>query len=125
PGLAPRMVDDGTVLGGRTAYLAEETVTGRPPRSTAEVVAALSVVATELGAVQRAVGIDARPLSAAAHPQLLDRWRTVVAEGHVTPHLGAAVDRLISRDALLEVSFTHGDLVSSNVLRSEGRIVLI
>lgn len=125
PDLVPRMVDDGTMLGGRTAFLAEETVTGRPPRNAPEVIAALSSVATDLGAVQQAVGIDALPLSTAAHPQLLERWRAVVADRQVTPALGAAVDRLIARDALLEVSFTHGDLVSSNVLRSPGRVVLI
>ena len=125
PGLMPRMLDHGTVLHGRTAYLAEETVTGRVPRGPREVLAAMSVVAEELGVVQHGVGITARPLSAVVHPQFPDRWRAVVDDGHVTADLGAEVERLIDRDDLLEVSFTHGDLVSSNVLCTEGGVVLI
>ncbi|MEE6288979.1 phosphotransferase [Georgenia sp. MJ173] len=125
PDLMPRMVDHGTVLRGRTAYLTEETVTGRMPQDPAEVAVAMTGVARELGAVQRAVGITARPLGAVAHPRFAERWRAVVAGGHLSPALGAEVERLIARDARLEVSFTHGDLVSSNVFLDDDRIVLI
>lgn len=125
PGLLPAMLDHGTVLGGRTAYLVERVVEGRVPTGAQEVAAAMSTVAAELGAVQRAVGISGERLSDVVNPAFRERWRAVVEDGHVPPKLAARVDRLVERDARLEVSFTHGDLVSSNVLQVEGRIVLI
>lgn len=125
PGLMPALLDHGTVFGGRTAYLVERTVTGRPPGSRASVAEAMAEVAAELGAVQRAVGITPTPLSGVVPAAFRARWRAVVEDGHVPAAVAAEVDRLIARDALLEVSFTHGDLVSSNVLRVEGRVVLI
>lgn len=125
PGLAPTMVDHGTVLAGRTAYLVEEVVEGRVPQRPEEVATAMAGVARELGAVQRAVGVSTDRLSAVVNPAFHDRWRDVVADGHVPPKLAARVDRLVARDDRLEISFTHGDLVSSNVLRVADRVVLI
>ncbi|MBD8063068.1 phosphotransferase [Oceanitalea stevensii] len=125
PGLAPAMRDHGTLFSGRTAYLVEEVVEGRTPRTPAEVAATMTVVAAELMVLQEAVGVTSRPLSAVVNPAFHERWRGVVEDGHVPPKLAARVDRLIARDELLEVSFTHGDLVSSNVLRVGDRVVLI
>ena len=125
PGLAPVMRDHGTLFAGRTAYLVEEVVEGRSPRTPAEIAATMEVVAAELSVLQRAVGVTSRPLSAVVNPAFRERWRGVVADGHIPPTLAARVDRLIARDELLEVSFTHGDLVSSNVLRVDERVVLI
>ncbi|PYF99371.1 Phosphotransferase enzyme family protein [Georgenia satyanarayanai] len=125
PGLAPAMRDHGTLFSGRTAYLVEEVVEGRTPRTPTEIAAAMEVVAEELSVLQRAVGVTSKPLSAVVNPAFPERWRGVVTDGHVPPKLAARLDRLIARDELLEVSFTHGDLVSSNVLRVGDRVVLI
>lgn len=125
PELMPTMVDHGTLFRGRTAYLVEETVHGRSPRSPEEVFRAMAVVARELAAVQRAVGVSPRRLSKVVPEAFRERWRQAVADGHVPPKMAARVDRIIDRDELLEVSFTHGDLVSSNVLWVEDRVVLI
>ena len=125
PELVPAMVDHGTVFAGRTAYLVERTVTGRVPRSTAEILALLPVVAAELAAVQRAEGVTAQRLSAVVPAAFLDRWRGVVEDGHVPAPLAEQIDRLIARDDLLDIGFTHGDLVSSNVLQTQDRVVLI
>lgn len=125
PGLAPAMRDHGTLFSGRTAYLVEEVVEGRTPRTPTEVAATMTLVAAELAALQRAVGVMSRPLSAVVNPAFHERWRGVVEDGHIPPKLAARVDRLLARDELLEVSFTHGDLVSSNVLRVGDGVVLI
>lgn len=125
PLLIPSMVDHGTVFAGRTAYLVEETVEGRTPGSPEEVAEVMPVVAEELAVVQRATGITAERFSAVVPAAFGERWRGVVTDGHVPPKLAARLDRLIARDDRLEVSFTHGDLVSSNVLRVDGRVVLI
>ena len=125
PDLMPRMLDHGTVARGRLGYLVEEAVAGTTPRGPRQVSAAMVRVATELFAIQQAIGIDSRRLSALAEPEFPARWRSVVAHGHVRDALGAQVERLIARDAMLEVSFTHGDLVSSNVLDTPRGPVLI
>src|SRR5699024_6849294 len=89
PDLLPRMLDHGHLLGGRTAYLVEETVEGLKPASPAEVAEAMTTVATELGAVQRAVGVSTKRLSAVVSPHFLRNWRGVVADGHVPAKLAA------------------------------------
>ncbi len=125
PGLIPLMVDHGTVLGGRTAYLVEKTVHGHNPTDPTQVAEAMAAVATELGVVQDAVGVTAAKLSAVVSPRFLERWGDLVDAKHVPRRLAAAVDKLIAKDDHLEVSFTHGDLVTSNVLRTDRGIVLI
>lgn len=125
PRLMPALVDHGTVFRGRTAYLVEEVVEGRKPANPAQVATAMSEVVTELASVQRAVGVSAEPFSAVVSPKFREHWQGVVTDGHVPPKLATRLDRLIDRDALLEVSFTHGDLVTSNVLIVEDRVVLI
>ncbi len=125
PGLLPAMVDHGALFRGRTAYLVEETVHGRASVNREEVSRAMAVVARELAEVQRAVGVSPARLSQVVPAAFEERWRRVVSDGHVSPRLAARVDRIVERDDLLEVSFTHGDLVTSNVLWVDGRVVLI
>lgn len=125
PGLIPTMVDHGTVLGGRTAYLVERTVHGHNPADPAQIAEAMATVATELGVVQDAVGITEARLSGVVSPRFNERWRGLLEDDQVPSDLAATVDELIARDAFLEVSFTHGDLVTSNVLRTDEGIVLI
>lgn len=125
PHLIPAMRDHGTAGRGRHGFLVENTVDGRTPRGTTQVAAAMAQVAAELFAVQQAVGIGSCRLSEVTHPQFLQRWQSVAAHGHIAARIGEQIEALITRDALLEVSFTHGDLVSSNVVQTAAGPVLI
>ncbi len=125
PGLMPRLLDHGSLPGGRTAYLVEETVHGREPRGRPEVLSVLGTVAERLHRVHSGVGVRHERLSALTSPHLADRWDRLAADGHVGPKDAREVRQLIARDALLEVSLGHGDLVSSNVLLTEGGLTLI
>src|SRR5690625_3128762 len=91
PDLMPRMLDHGTVARGRLGYLVEEAVAGTTPRGPRQVSAAMVRVATELFAIQQAIGIDSRRLSALAEPEFPARWRSVGAHGHVRDAGGARV----------------------------------
>ncbi len=125
PGLAPALRDHGSVCGGRTAYLVEQIVDGAVPVGTDGVLAALTAVARDLGSVQRAVGIEPRRLSSVLPVGFTERWRAVVEDGHVPEDLAAAVDRLLARDDYVDVSFTHGDLVATNIRRFPGGVILV
>lgn len=125
PGLAPALRDHGSVFGGRTAYLVEQIVDGAVPVGKDGVLAALTAVARDLGSVQRAVGLEPRRLSSVLPADFPEHWQAVVEDGLVPPDSAAAVDRLVARDDNLDVSFTHGDLVATNILRVPGGVILV
>ncbi len=124
PALMPRVEDHGITNRSRTAYLVEELLHGSHPtrEQLPEVAEAL---ARQLHLLHQGVGVASCPLSTVVHPQTRARWETFVRTGVVGLALDRAVHRLLERDALLEVSLTHGDLVSSNILVREGRTALI
>lgn len=124
-GLAPQLLDHGSFPRGKTHYLVEETVEGTRPRGKAEVASTLSEVAARMSAVHAGVGITPQPLSRAASVHLPSLWQQVVRQELIGSQVGAAVERLIARDDLLEISLGHGDVVNSNVLRQGEQVVLI
>ena len=125
PGLAPELVEHGTVGLRKVAYLVERTVQGRSPDQGAPVLEAIPALVTKLHRLHHGVGITHERLSALVHAELPRRWQALVDTGMVSAAVDAAVRELIARDALLEVRLGHGDLVGSNILRSGSEVMLI
>lgn len=116
PELAPRLLGHGRLEAHDLDYLQEELVDGRPPRDRGETELVLGRVLAGLARLQRAVGVERRPLSEVTHPDLPQRWERVAAELDLLPSLTAKVAGLLDRDGLVDVSLVHGDLVASNLL---------
>jgi tRNA A-37 threonylcarbamoyl transferase component Bud32 len=125
PELAPHLLADGTFEGLEVAYLLEELLTGRHPADRGEVQALLPALVVELTRLHRGVGIDRPRLSEVVAADLLDRWTDAVRTEGVSPAVDRVVRSLVERDARVEVSLGHGDLVGSNILLSDGRLVLV
>lgn len=124
PGLMPAVHEHGTILDGRGAFLIEDTVAGETA-TRAELEAMIVPVTKRLHAVHQGVGITDKSASAVLGRQYLERWSEFVELHELDPTLDQKVRSLLQRDALLEVSLTHGDLVNSNILIDGNNFVLV
>jgi thiamine kinase-like enzyme len=101
-------------------------IDGRHPRDRGEVQGAAVALVARLGRLHASVGIEQRRLSEVASEQIASGWAFAAEHLDVAGPLDAKVRALLRRDALLDVSLGHGDLVGSNLLLDErGRVVLI
>lgn len=124
PELMPTVHEHGTILGGQGAFLIEDTVEGETAtRSDLETL--LVPLAQQLHAVHQGVGITDKRASVVLGQHARERWTDFVKLHNLTPELDCKVRKLLDRDALLEVSLTHGDLVNSNILVSNDDFVLV
>lgn len=125
PGLMPAVLHDGTVGLGRARFLVEQTLEGSHPRKGKALHEIAESLAAAMHVLHAGVGISERRFSEVVHRKLPQRWNAFADERDLSPALRQAVDELIGRDALLEVSIGHGDLVGSNIMVVEGKVVLI
>lgn len=124
PGLGPRLRGHGRI--GRVPYLVEEWVEGTPALTSVGLAELAPQVVEGLARIHEGHGLVHVPLSAAWPAALGERWADTVATGLVPGPVGARVARLVAADREVRVSWTHGDLVASNVLRTpDGSVVLI
>jgi len=125
PDLMPRIDDHGDAPFSEGVYLVEELVTGSHPVSRDEIQALAEPLAASLLRLHRGIGVSSRALSTVVNRRMPERWRTFAREASVDGMVDAAVRRLIARDELVEISLVHGDLVASNIMIDDGRIVLV
>lgn len=125
PELMPTIHEHGTILKGKGAYLIEDTVQGEPA-TTPLVQELITPLTSRLHRVHQGVGTTSKPLHKIVGGFYSKRWNDFVEEReNVDLRIHHAVRDLITRNALLEVSVTHGDLVNSNILVSKDDFVLV
>ena len=124
PALMPEVYEHGTILDGRGAFLVEETVQGETA-TRAQLESLIDPLTKQLGAVHRGVGISDKRASVVLGRHSLGLWNKFVELHDLDPLIDEKVQELYSRDSLLEVSLTHGDLVNSNILVDDNRFVLV
>lgn len=125
PGLCPALVTHGT-LGRQVRYLVEEWLDGAPVLTSEGLAGAVPDIVTGLAAVHRGHGLELEPATRRWGEGLVGRWASVRATGLLPGTVGDRVAGLIAQDRAVRVSWTHGDLVASNVLRTaEGQVVLV
>lgn len=123
PHLAPALLGHGRLVDG-LPYVVERWLEGHPLGSAVQLSEAVAEILAGLAAVHRGHGTT--DLRVSTHwPLLQGRWAQTVATGLVPEDLARWVDGLLARDGALRISWTHGDLVASNVMRTPGGIVLI
>ena len=124
PSLMPKVYDHGSILDGRGAYLLEEMVLGETAtRSQLEDI--IVPLTSQLHAVHQGVGITSKSASEALGSRHMSRWKEFTELRELDQGLVRAVDKLHTRNALLEVSLTHGDLVNSNILVTGDNFFLV
>lgn len=125
PDLLPRMVAHGG-LGRRVRYLVEEWVDGSPVLTGAGLAQAAPQILDGLARVHRGHGVRPDRLSARWGEGFHRRWEDTRSSGIVPQGVGARVAELVAADRQLRISWTHGDLVASNVLRTpDGTVILV
>lgn len=124
PNLMPRVYEHGTILKGQGAYLVESTVQGQPA-TRAQLRNLISPITAQLHRVHQGVGITSKPLTEVVGTGYGWRWSKFRRALDIDPRIDHAVQNLIERNALLEVSLNHGDLVGSNILVSNEDFVLV
>ncbi|WP_134772643.1 phosphotransferase [Ornithinimicrobium flavum] len=125
PGLRPRLVAHGR-HGRSLRYLVEEWVDAAPVLTSGGLADAVAEVVAGLAAVHRVHGLELVPAGRSWGSGLAGRWEAVRAAGLVPAATGRQVAALVARDPQVRVSWTHGDLVASNVLRTpDGQVVLV
>lgn len=125
PGLAPPLLAHGR-LGRRVRYLVEAWVEGDPVLTGEGLGQAAGQILHGLGRVHRGHGVGSASLSDRWGADFHQRWDAVRASGLLPDAVGARVADLITADRELRISWTHGDLVASNVLRTpDGEVLLV
>ncbi len=126
PGLAPPVVGHGAFGGSPgIAYLFEELLPARQLNAPELISEGLGELAARLTELHRGFGVGSRRLDEVISPKVPTWWSAVVPTLEIDPAIDAAVQELFERNQELEISFGHGDLVGSNILRADGRIVLV
>lgn len=125
PELAPRLIVSGHLRRPGLSYLGESLVYGRHPRNPAEVGALLPEILEGFAHLHEGVGTESRHLSRVVAADLPARVHGLVEAGWLDGPTAAALVRVIERDALLQIGLGHGDLVRTNMLMREDRVVLI
>lgn len=124
PGLSPVLRGHGRL--GEVRYLVEEWIEAAPVLTSVGLADAAPEVLEGLSRVHRGHGTQLVRRSQAWGPEFPAWWRRSVEAGVADPDVGERLAALIGADRRVRVSWTHGDLVASNVLRRpDGRVVLI
>ncbi len=124
PELAPRLLDAELDADRGIGWLQEELIVGRHPRTAAETRRAVTQLVPGLRRLHDGVGVSDVPFSRLAIG-VLDRWDAATRAGILPSRLTEPVHRLVTRDADVQVSLGHGDLVRTNIVRHRGEVVLI
>lgn len=125
PGLCPRLLAHGTV-GRGLRYLVEEWLDAAPVLTSDGLAGAVPNVVAGLAKVHRAHGLELVPVGRCWGTGLAKRWDALRAVDLLPAATGERMAALIAQDREVRVSWTHGDLVASNVLRTVGgRVVLV
>lgn len=124
PGLIPRMLSHGELEEG-LRYLVEEWVEGEPLTDSLRLAAHTPQILEGLGRVHEGYGIHGRSVSELWGGGFGEEWQAVRDAGLVPDGVGAAVAALIADNRRLRMSWSHGDLVASNVLSTPGGPVII
>jgi hypothetical protein len=115
PSLIPTMLSHGELEEG-LRYLVEEWVDGEPLETSLYLAAHTPQLLEGLGRVHEGYGMHGRAISELWGRGFWARWQSVRDAELVPDHVGASVAALISDDRRLRMSWSHGDLVASNVL---------
>ena len=125
PGLAPRMLAHGQLVGG-VRYVVEEWVDGAPVMTREGLCEVAPDVLRGLARLHDGYGVTHLAAGTVRGEVFAQRWARTVDTGVVPPVLAERLARVLEDDRMVRVSWTHGDLVASNVLRTpDGRVVLI
>ncbi|WP_289019064.1 glycosyltransferase family A protein [uncultured Ornithinimicrobium sp.] len=125
PGLAPRMVSHGRT-GSGVRYLVEELVEGRPLGSARALDARAAELLTALAGLHAGHGTRRTTVRQRWGDGMSRRWAATVGTGIVPDGVAGRVAELLGRDAdTLRVSWSHGDLVPSNVFAGPDGLTLL
>lgn len=124
PRLMPTLRAHGLLPGG-LRYLVEDWVHGPVARNSLELQALLPAILDGLARVHRGHGLLRVPPSRHWGPDLRRRWAATAATEVVPPDVANRVHRLLDKDPPVRVSWTHGDLVASNILTTDDGVVLL
>lgn len=124
PDLIPPLLAHGRV-GRRVRYLVEEWVPGDPVRTGVGLAGAAAQILDGLARVHRGHGVRSASLSQRWGKGFAERWEATRTSGILPDEVGTRVADLVAADRELRISWTHGDLVASNVLRSPGGEVVL
>lgn len=124
PGLMPTVRSHGELPGG-LRWLVEDWVEGEVALTSQRLAAHVPHLLEALGKVHLGYGVHGRRVSDLWGRGYAERWQAVRDLGLVGPYSGAAVARLIADDRRMRMSWSHGDLVASNVLASPTGPVVI
>lgn len=124
PGLMPALVSHGELSRG-LPYLVERWLDGRSLTSAAQLDEAAPEILAGLSAVHAGYGVRRIPLSAHHQSSRVARWADVLQTGIIPSELGSWVSHLLERNHGLRWSWSHGDMVASNVLRTPTGIALV
>lgn len=125
PQLVPALVAHGR-LGRRARYLVEEWVEGVPVLTGAGLAGAAAELLEGLARVHAGHGVGSLRLRDRWGDLLALRWEEIRATDLLPAGVGEQMAGLIAADRSLRHSWTHGDVVASNVLRTlEGRLALV
>ena len=126
PDLAPRLAGHGRFGQAPTvAYLFEELLDARQLGHPVTIGQRLGELTARLAELYRGVGISSTPIQQVISEHLPARWTKACKEFDVDPAIDRAVRALFDRDACLETSLGHGDLVGTNILTAGDRLVLV
>ncbi|USQ80256.1 hypothetical protein NF556_00920 [Ornithinimicrobium faecis] len=123
PGLIPPMLGHGDAGGGQR-YLVERWVDGTPLITSEQMAAHLAAILEGMGQVHRGYGIHTARLSA-LWGRFAAQWQAVREAGLVPGDVADRVAELIADDHRLRVSWSHGDLVASNVMATDAGVTII
>lgn len=124
PGLMPTMTAHGELASG-LRYLVEDLVEGAPLLNSRRMAEHLPAILEGLGRVHDGYGVCSVRVSQIWPHALADHWQSVREAGLVRPAVGQWVTDLLLDDRHVRVSWSHGDLVASNVLGTDDGVVLV
>lgn len=123
PGLIPPMLGHGH-LGSGQRYLVERWVDGTPLTTSERMAAHLAHILEGMDQIHRGYGIHtARP--SALWGRFAAQWQAVRDVALVPADIGAHIADLIADDRRLRVSWSHGDLVASNIMATGDGVTII
>nr|WP_281497026.1 phosphotransferase [Ornithinimicrobium sp. F0845] len=120
----PKLLGHGE-LGGGLRYLVERWVDGDPLTTRLRMAAHLPQIIEGLSRVHLGYGVHTRRVSEIWHRGFREQWQDVRDAELVPAEQGARVAELIAADKRLRLSWSHGDLVASNVLGTDDGVVII
>lgn len=119
PHLIPTMLGHGEIDDG-LRYLVEEWVDGQPLVTSQRLAEHAPQLLEGLSLVHEGYGVTSHSVTKAWGSSFDAQWQAVRDAEIVPGHVGEAVADLIRADRWVRVSWTHGDLVASNVMSTPG-----